>query len=464
MEAEKSTPAIGTAVEAEDAAPFQRRVGIHGYLKIVGLFFVYFITLGQLAAFSTYQGFYEEHMLASYSPSSISWIGTSQVFLLGIVGLLSGASYDRGYVRENLIPGFILVVLGLLLLSFSHQFWHVLLSQGFLIGIGGALVYIPAISIVSHNFANSRALALGIAASGSAIGGVVFPVIFQNLLLSIGFAWLNRVLALVVLVLSIASYFALTSGIPVAKLSSRKLKWSSLLTVFTPRPKVSSGNESDSSGSPHKHSSALLVAFKGRAYQFLCVGVFFALLGYWVPLFYLVPYASGSAGTTTAYSSYLLSILNAASLFGRILPAAAGNRLGAANILLAGATILGILLFAWIRVASVAGITAWSIFLGFVAGSVITIPNAVASRLSESADTGKRIGFMWAVGAVAELIGPPIAGALVKEHDGRTSYFNCQIFSGVSVVAGAAFLVFPAWAIWKEDRAKRAEINTQVSP
>lgn len=115
--------------------------GYSEYMEVVGLFFVYFITWGQLSSFSAYQDYYEERMLATYSPSAISWIGTSQNFLVGTVGLLSGVMYDRGYTREALIPGFIFVVVSFLLLSFSQQFWHVLLSQGFLFGIGNSFVY-----------------------------------------------------------------------------------------------------------------------------------------------------------------------------------------------------------------------------------------------------------------------------------------------------------------------------------
>ncbi|KAI8946148.1 major facilitator superfamily domain-containing protein [Xylaria longipes] len=386
---------------------------LHDYLKVVGLFFVYFITLGQLAAFSTYQDYYEERMLSSYSPSTISWVGTSQVFLVGIVGLFSGALHDRGYTHGALIPGFVLVVLGLLLLSFSHQYWHVLLSQGFLIGIGGGLVYVPAISIVTHRFSTRSALAIGIAATGSAIGGIIWPIVFRKLLSPIGFAWANRVFTLLVLVLAVVSYCTLTSS--------------------------------------HR-----------RAYQFLCIGVFFVLLGYWVPLFYLVPYASRSLGTSPNYASDLLSILNAASLFGRVLPAAVGHKVGAANILLAGTTVLGVLILAWMSIGSIAGITVWSIFLGFTAGSVITIPNAVASRLSQPSNTGLRIGIMWAAGAFAELIGPPVAGALLIERDGRVTYFGCQVFGGLSVLVGAGFLVFPAWFIFKTDnKGKHVEMATR---
>lgn len=102
-------------------------------------------------------------------------------------------------------------------------------------------------------------------------------------------------------------------------------------------------------------------------------------------------------------------------------------------------------------------------FFRFTSGSVITIPNAVASRLSQPSNTGLRIGIMWAVGAFAELIGPPIAGALLQDRNGRVSYLGCQIFGGVSVLVGAGFLVVPAVSIWKDDRKRQLE-NVEQPP
>ncbi|KAI0434851.1 major facilitator superfamily domain-containing protein [Xylaria sp. FL1042] len=458
--------AVGPQSVGDDQSEVRRTYGVHDYLKVVGLFFVYFITLGQVSSFSTYQDYYQEILLNSYSASTISWIGTSQVFLLGIVGLLSGAMYDRGYMHEALLPGFVLLILGLLLLSFSHLYWHILLSQGFLIGIGGALFYIPAISIVSNNFAPRPALPLGIAASGSAVGGIIWPIVFRSLLPRIGFGWVNRVFTLLVLVLSVVSYYTLISGSQPTHSNFPRRKCAGLLKFLSRHATDQSTDQSTVESSiempDHPKSEKLTIVasvFNGRAYQFLCVGVFFALLGYWVPLFYLVPFASLSLGTSPTYASYLQSILNAASLFGRILPAAVGHKLGAANILLVGATTLSILVFAWISIDSVAGITVWVVFLGFTTGSVITIPNAVASRLSQPSNTGLRIGNMWAVGAFAELIGPPIGGALLMERDGKTSYLGCQLFGALSVVIGAAFLVVPAWSILKEDRSKKLGID-----
>jgi hypothetical protein len=98
---------------------------VYRFLKILGSFFIHFITLGLSTSFGSYQDYYEEDYLASSSPSTISWIGTTQVFLLSFLGIFSGALYDRGYIREVLATGLALVVLGMGLLGSAHEFWQV---------------------------------------------------------------------------------------------------------------------------------------------------------------------------------------------------------------------------------------------------------------------------------------------------------------------------------------------------
>ncbi len=64
---------------------------------------------------------------------------------------------------------------------------------------------------------------------------------------------------------------------------------------------------------------------------------------------------------------------------------------------------------------------------------------------------------MWSAGAFAELIGAPIAGALVSkgsQDQQNVSYVGGQVFGGLSILLGAAFLVVPAWSIFKDDKVR----------
>ncbi|KAL9620832.1 MAG: hypothetical protein Q9204_008171, partial [Flavoplaca sp. TL-2023a] len=62
-----------------------------------------------------------------------------------------------------------------------------------------------------------RALAIGFAASGAATGGLVFPVIVQQLLPKIGFGWTVRVLGFVMLALQALIFLFMKPRIPPRK-------------------------------------------------------------------------------------------------------------------------------------------------------------------------------------------------------------------------------------------------------
>lgn len=69
-----------------------------------------------------------------------------------------------------LLVGNFLVVLGIMMLSLSTQYWQVFLSQGVCMGLGAGLLYIPSLAMVGVWFSKKRALAMGIVMSGIAVG------------------------------------------------------------------------------------------------------------------------------------------------------------------------------------------------------------------------------------------------------------------------------------------------------
>lgn len=120
--------------------------------------------------FGVFQTYYETHLLASLSPSSISWVGTAQVFLLVEVGILVGPLFDRGHMRPLAASGAALLVLGLLTASLARHYYSVFLSLGVCAGVGMGLLFFPAVSGLAMYFSTRRGLANGVAASGSALG------------------------------------------------------------------------------------------------------------------------------------------------------------------------------------------------------------------------------------------------------------------------------------------------------
>jgi MFS family permease len=72
-----------------------------------------------------------------------------------------------------------------------------LLAQAICIGLGAGCLSIPAVAILPQYFTTKKALATGLATSGSSLGGTVYPIIFQQLQPKIGFAWATRVLGFI---------------------------------------------------------------------------------------------------------------------------------------------------------------------------------------------------------------------------------------------------------------------------
>lgn len=81
--------------------------------------------------------------------------------------------------------------------SLSTSYWQLFLAQGVCCGLGNGCLFCPSLSLLSTYFSKKRSLALGIAAAGSATGGMVFPAMVQQLLPKIGFAWTMRSLGFI---------------------------------------------------------------------------------------------------------------------------------------------------------------------------------------------------------------------------------------------------------------------------
>jgi MFS family permease len=106
-----------------------------------------------------------------------------------LVGTISGPIFDRGYLTSLLVVGATLIVFGHMMLSLCQTYWQSLLAQGFTIGIGAGCLYIPSIAIMPTYFTTRIGLAIGLAASGSSMGGIIYPIMFYKL---IGTYWCPR--------------------------------------------------------------------------------------------------------------------------------------------------------------------------------------------------------------------------------------------------------------------------------
>jgi MFS family permease len=156
---------------------------------------------GFLSTYGTYQSYCETTLLRGHTTGEIAWVGTIEGVLLILCGVVAGPIYDRGHVRALLVAGPLLTVGGVMALSAAYTYSQVLLAQGVCVGLGSGLLYLPSISLVAAAFhrPGPRTLAAGIATSGAAVGGIVYPIVLERLLPAVGFGWATRLLGLITL-------------------------------------------------------------------------------------------------------------------------------------------------------------------------------------------------------------------------------------------------------------------------
>ena len=112
-----------------------------------------------------------------------------QIFFMSALGPVFGQLFDRYGPKYLLLTGPFLQVFGLMMASISTKYYQFLLSQGVCSALGVAAVFLSAIGCVSGWFNKKRGLAFGIMATGSSIGGIIFPILLNTLIDSVGYGF-----------------------------------------------------------------------------------------------------------------------------------------------------------------------------------------------------------------------------------------------------------------------------------
>lgn len=279
-----------------------------------------------------------------------------------------------------------------------------MLAQGILGGMASGMLFAPAMTCVSHYFLKKRAVALGVTVSGSSMGGVLFPIALTRMLKnsSLGFGWSVRIIGFIIFFMMIISVIAIKERLPAYQ-----------GTIF------------------------LSSAFSHGPYVLVTLGIAFMMWGLFTPFFYLPGYAKAH-GMEDKLSSYLLSILNAASVFGRVIPGMIADNVGRYNVLITTGSCTGILLLCWIAMTSNASIFVFAVLYGFFSGGIVSLMSSCIAQVTPvSNQIGTYLGMSMAIVSIAGLTGTPICGALLQNFG---TYAQTAIFSGVVVLFGA-FLV-----------------------
>ncbi|CEL55795.1 putative transporter MCH4 OS=Saccharomyces cerevisiae (strain ATCC 204508 / S288c) GN=MCH4 PE=1 SV=1 [Rhizoctonia solani AG-1 IB] len=188
--------------------------GLRAWLVAVGGFAITFSTFGFINTWGVFQAYYQETMLPHVSPSKIAWIGSIQYALVFFPGLVTGRMFDLGYFRGPQLAAASLFVAGTFLTAECKEYWQFLLCQGLAVGLASGLLFGTMIPVITHWFKARRGLAIGVAASGSSIGGTIIPIVARRLIPMIGFKWAIRVIGFILLVVVVVAVLATRRRLP----------------------------------------------------------------------------------------------------------------------------------------------------------------------------------------------------------------------------------------------------------
>lgn len=412
-----------------------------GWVIVVGCFMVTICTRAVTRCISIFFVEFQIHFGKDYSGTA--WIHSlvdCTTMLCAPMGSFIG---NRLSCRIAVILGGFLSSTGLILSSFATSLEYLYLTLGVLTGVGFALCYTPAIAMVGSYFCERKALAYGIAMSGSGIGTFILAPVVQ--LLIEHYSWRGALLILGGFVSNLCVCGALLRPITLRE-EEEPLPLDAERGSYP--VKVATGTEKDNNGilvSPaqQRKPKSCPCFLSSREYRFLLLPDFLGLAGSFLflasgcslPFVYLVPYAL-DAGVSHQQAAFLMSILGVIGIVGNITFGWFTDRRclkpyrTVCYMVAVGLEGLCCLFIPLLR--SFALLVPFSVLYGYFDGAYVALIPVVTSDVVGTPYLSSALGIVYFLHAIPYLISPPIGGWLVDTTGTYTATFFLSGFALIS--------------------------------
>ncbi|KAG0170499.1 hypothetical protein DFQ28_001813 [Apophysomyces sp. BC1034] len=379
-----------------------------GWIVVVSTFMVNFFVFGTVFSWGNFQRLYVEDVYKGETDAfRIAFVGTSATACLLSCGLFITPLIQRLGFRGTMLIGTVLAPLGLILASFATQLWHIYLSQGILFGIGGTFVFAPSVALPSQWFVANRALATGIAVSGSGIGGLAISPMSQHLIASVGYRNALRAIG------------GMGFGILLIATALAKSRW-------RPPPSASS-----------VFSSMIDLSLIDTRFSILLLFGFIVPFGYVGP-FFLAPTYGPAIGMSIASAAALVSIMSAMNAVSRVTLGFFADYVGRLNTMFLATFLAGIFtMVIWQLSSSYEVYTAYAVLYGLTGGGFVSLFPVVVADIVGLANVQRGLGMCYLSTTVGTLLGTPIVGLLQQQY-GWTAAIQC---TGAPTVVSALVLL-----------------------
>ncbi|KAG5279181.1 hypothetical protein AALO_G00074970 [Alosa alosa] len=394
-----------------------------------------------------------------------SWVPAIMTAVLHGGGPLCSVLVELYGCRPVVMLGGILSGLGMATSSFAQSITELYLTAGILTGLGFCFSFQPAITMIGHYFVRRRAFANALSSTGTALGLCVLPLL-ANFLRGY-YGWRGSFLIFGGILLNCCVCGAVLR--PLRPSSQRSGRGQEDRANGCPRQGKPEGLKvrlratlSGLMAFLHRHMGFDLLRSHPR-YRAFTLSVAWMMLGFTVPLVYLVPYAT-SHGITQDRAALLMSILGLVNLFVRPvvalvfgLPRFRGSPYfvymfgmailvnGLSNIVCAMVPTFPVLL---------TFVVLFGLSMSFIGSLLVTVlMDTVDIRRFHSA-----LGLICCMESITVLMGPPLAGLLMD----RTGHYTYVFYAcSVNVASAGLFLMGSFYYL---DRQRNREARSCTPP
>jgi MFS family permease len=385
----------------------------YGHIIVAISFFIIAIMWGGIYCY----GVFFEPLRSDFGWTNAQTSGAYSLYMIlhGVCYVITGKLNDQFGSRIVMTACGILLGIGYLLMSRIASLWQLYLIYGLIIAMGMSGGFVPLISTVAKWFVTKRSLMTGIGASGVGVGTMIMPPIANWLISSYG--WRASFF-----VIGIISLFLIV-----------------LLSQFLKRNPAESAERINEKDRMKERSMNLPVGKFTlnqaiHTSQFWMVFIMFLGFGFYVQtiMIHIVIYAK-NLEPLLANPAFILTIIGALSITGRVLMGASGDRIGNRAVAVIGFSLMvfGACLLMVFKI--------WTLYLfgaifGFAYGGLVAIQSPLIADLFGLRSHGSILGIIVFAVTIGGSIGPSFAGYMLDlTNSYYTPFLVLTIISGISL-------------------------------
>jgi MFS family permease len=335
-------------------------------------------------------------MELNWDRGAISGALSVTILVSGGAGIVCGRLSDRYGPRPIVAIGGLLNGMSFLLTSQISALWHVYLTWGVLMGIGSAFCFIPVMSIIPRWFTKRRGIAMGLVMAGSALGGVIAPLLTQWLISTSGWRYAYIVLGIIILIITIPL--------------SQFMRHSPQQVGLKPygEDEIIEDKQPQSSAMEGLSLSQAIRTSRFWLFGLIQVGFFFCMVSVMV---HIVPHAT-DIGIPEVTAAGILSFISGIGIIGRLGIGFVADRIGS-RLSLTVCLVLIIVAVIWLLfVNEIWMFYVFAVAFGLANGGFMTLLTLVTAELFGLVSLGIILGGLTFVGLIGEAVGAPLSGTI----------------------------------------------------